>query len=195
MDAFESVVAAILQRQGFWTMTSVKVDLTKEQKASIGRPSSPRWELDIVAYRGATREVRVVECKSFLDSSGVDPRVFLGQAKYLETRYKLFTDANLREVILPTLKAQLVQEGFCEPDVRVQLCLAAGKVQSGGGGELGLQQHFNERGWLLLGPSELRAELKKFGKMGYENSVAAIVTKILLRGTTAAPPPPLEADP
>ena len=28
--------------------------------------------LDIVAYHGATNEIRVVECKSLLDSPGVD---------------------------------------------------------------------------------------------------------------------------
>ena len=48
MDAFENVIASILQRRGYWTMTSVKVELTKAEKRAIGRPSAPRWELDIV---------------------------------------------------------------------------------------------------------------------------------------------------
>jgi len=39
---------------GYWVRTSVKVDLTKEEKVQIGRPSSPRWELDIVGYSDAT---------------------------------------------------------------------------------------------------------------------------------------------
>ena len=65
MDAFETVVAAILQRQGYWTLTSVKVGLTKEEKREIGRHSSPRWELDVVAYRGRDNSIKVVECKSF----------------------------------------------------------------------------------------------------------------------------------
>ena len=42
MDAFEAVISAILQRQGFWTITSFKVDLTKAEKREIGRHSSPR---------------------------------------------------------------------------------------------------------------------------------------------------------
>lgn len=38
MDAFEAVIAAVLQRQGFWTLTSAKVELTKEEKREIGKP-------------------------------------------------------------------------------------------------------------------------------------------------------------
>jgi len=37
---------------GFWVRTSVKVELTKEEKCLIGRHSSPQWELDIVSYNG-----------------------------------------------------------------------------------------------------------------------------------------------
>jgi hypothetical protein len=38
--------------KGLWIRTSVKVDLTKEDKVTIGKPTSPRWELDIVVYSG-----------------------------------------------------------------------------------------------------------------------------------------------
>ncbi|MFN0156735.1 MAG: hypothetical protein ACKVRP_01530 [Bacteroidota bacterium] len=121
MDAFESVVAAILQRQGYWTLTSVKVELTKEEKREIGRHSSPRWELDVVAYRGSDNELRVVECKSFLDS---------------------------------------------------------GRIR---GDESWLKSHFEKQDWLLFGPEYIRQELNKLRDSGYENSVAAVVTKLLLR--------------
>jgi hypothetical protein len=52
MDAFEQVVSEILWMSGFWVRTSVKVELSKEEKRLIGRHSSPRWELDIVGYSG-----------------------------------------------------------------------------------------------------------------------------------------------
>jgi len=42
MDAFESVVGEILWRDGYWVQTSLKVELTPEDKAAIGRPTSPR---------------------------------------------------------------------------------------------------------------------------------------------------------
>ena len=40
MDAFETVIASILQRQGYWTLTSVKVELTKAEKRPNGISSS-----------------------------------------------------------------------------------------------------------------------------------------------------------
>jgi hypothetical protein len=51
MDAFESVVATILEREGFWVRTSIKVKLTKEDKHAICRPSSPRWKIEVLGYR------------------------------------------------------------------------------------------------------------------------------------------------
>src|SRR5215218_2466380 len=45
-------------------------DVTRRE---IGRPSSPRWELDIVAYSGRDNLLLVLECKSRLDSQGVNP--------------------------------------------------------------------------------------------------------------------------
>lgn len=178
MDAFETVVASILQRQGYWTLTSVKVELTKAEKVKIGRHSSPRWELDIVAYRGKGNEVRVIECKSFLDSSGVECGAFDGSNKEAEKRYKLFSESTLRRVVFQRLKQQLVSGGFCAVNPTIRLCLAAGKVR---GDESWLQSHFEKKGWLLFGPEYIRGELRKLRDSGYENNVAAVVTKMLLR--------------
>lgn len=178
MDAFESVVASILQRQGFWTMTSVKVELTRAEKRAIGRPSTPRWELDVVAYSGARNELRAVECKSFLDSPGVECRAFDGTNAAAQARYKLFCEATLRRVVLKRLERQLASAGFCRPKPTIRLCLAAGKVR---GDEGWLQDHFDKKGWLLMGPSYIREQLKTLRDSGYENSVAAVVAKLLLR--------------
>jgi len=182
MDAFENVVAAILQRQGFWTLTSVKVELTKEEKRAIGRHSSPRWELDVVAYRGKDNEVRIVECKSFLDSPGVECTAFDGSNVEAQKRYKLFCEETLRKVVFARLSSQLVTAGFCPPTPKLRLCLAAGKIR---GSETWLQSHFEKKGWLLFGPEYIRTELRKLRDSGYENSVAAVVTKLLTRGDTA----------
>lgn len=183
MDAFEAVVAAILQRQGYWTLTSVKVELTKEEKRAIGRHSAPRWELDVVAYKGKGNEIRVVECKSFLDSPGVECTAFDGSNKGAEKRYKLFCEETLRNVVFGRLRQQLVAAGFCAVNPSIQLCLAAGKIR---GNEDWLRSHFQERGWLLLGPAYIREELRKLRDAGYENSVAAIVTKLLTRNAMPA---------
>ena len=192
MDAFEAVIAAILQRKGYWTLTSVKVDLTREEKREIGRPSSPRWELDVVAYKPSNNELKVIECKSFLDSPGVDPRVLRGSRPKGEGRYKLFCDETLRRVVLSRLEKQLVSAGSCLPKPKVTLALAAGRVA---GDEADLEATFKRRGWHLIGPAEIRGELEALRDCGYENSVAAVVTKLLLRpGKPSPKPPALEAE-
>jgi hypothetical protein len=182
MDAFEAIIAAILQRQGYWTLTGVKVELTKAEKRAIGRHSSPRWEIDIVAYSGRSNSLRVVECKSFLDSPGVECGAFDGTNKDATKRYKLFCEATLRRVVFGRLKKQLEASGFCARGVTATLCLAAGKIR---GNETWLQSHFERKGWVLWGPSFIRGELETMRDMGYENSVAAVVAKLLLRGGTA----------
>lgn len=184
MDSFETVVAAILQRKGYWTQTSVKVDLTKAEKRRIGRHSSPRWELDVLAYKGRSNEVLVVECKSFLDSTGVGCEVFQGKNREGQRRYKLFFEPTLRRVVLNRLSKQLVKEGSCRPRPSVVLGLAAGKVK---GDEAWLAQHFARKGWLFFGPTRLRDELETLQDLQYENDVATVVAKILLRKGKATP--------
>lgn len=178
MDSFEAVVAAILQRRGYWTQTNVKVELTKAEKRTIGRHSSPRWELDVVAYRGASNELLVVECKSFLDSIGVQCATFEGRNPKDTKRYKLFFDATLRRVVLGRLQKQFANAGFCGSRPTVVLGLAAGKVK---GEEAWLERYFSKKSWRFWGPSQLRAELEALRDSGYENSVATVVAKLLLR--------------
>lgn len=179
MDAFEQVVASILQRKGYWTQTSVKVELTKQEKRAIGRPSSPRWELDVVGYRGVSNEILVVECKSYLDSYGVRASAFDGTDPEDAKRYKIFVEENLRTVVFARLTTQFVERGFCAPNPRVRLCLAAGKIY---GDETILVQHFERNGWMLWTPSYLKGELEALRDSGYENFTAAVVVKLLLRG-------------
>jgi hypothetical protein len=180
MDAFEDVVAAILRRDGWWTMTSVKVELSQKEKLAIGRGSSPRWELDVVAYKGLTNELLVVECKSYLDSAGVRVETFEGKRKPDEDRYKLFFDDNLRSVVFGRLKRQFHQAGFCKPRPKIRFGLAAGKVH-GKGGEKKLEAIMRRKHWKFLSPSMLRAALVKLRDSKYENSVASVTAKILLR--------------
>lgn len=193
VDSFEAVIAAVLQRQGFWTLTSAKVELTKEEKREIGRHSSPRWELDVVAYRGSDNYLRVIECKSYLDSSGVDCGAFSGKNKKAQERYKLFFDDTLRSVVLRRLESQLVDGKFCRKNPKIQLCLAAGKIK---GDEQWLESHFNANDWLLLGPAYIKTGLSKLRDAGYENSVAAVVTKLLLRepASRSSPGKGIDAD-
>lgn len=158
--------------------TSFKVDLTKEEKQSIGRPSSPRWELDVVAYKGGTKELLVIECKSYLDSPGVKAEG-LKNGKYKE-RYKLFNEDILREVVLGRLEKQLCFMGSCSTDTKATLCLAAGKVATNQD-RLAITEHFDAQGWRFFSDEWIKAELMKLSESGYENEVAMVTTKILTR--------------
>jgi hypothetical protein len=185
LDSFEAVVAAILQRKGYWTQTCVKVELTKEEKREIGRHSAPRWELDVVGYRGSSNELLVVECKSFLDSPGVKAATFDGDDLVDQKRYKLFFEPTLRRVVLRRLSRQFVKAGYCAAGPKVRLALAAGRIN---GDEESLKRRLWVNRWELWGPSVLRKELHALRDSGYENSVATVVAKLILRGSLDSVP-------
>lgn len=185
MDAFEQLAAELLFANGWWVQTSVKVELTKEEKIKIGRPSCPRWELDVVAYRGATNEILVIECKSFLDSRGVQWSEL--QSDHGGDRYKMFTEPVLREVVLARLATQMIAEGRCAPNPTVRLGMIAGKLKSGD--EERLPDHFKTNDWEFFGPGWLRDQLSKTAASSYNNQVSAIVAKLLLRGNGAPSKP------
>jgi hypothetical protein len=181
MDAFEQLVSEILWMDGCWVRSSVKVELTKKEKKAIGRPSSPRWELDIVAYSGRDNLLRVIECKSYLDSRGVALRAFDGTDKRFAKRFKLFGEKRLRNVVLKRLCKQFTQSGACRPKPVVKLCLACGRIASDTD-RAALRRHFAAKGWELLDEDWLRQRLQLMSEGGYENQVSAVVAKLLLRG-------------
>ena len=181
MDAFESLISMLLRHNGYWTIPSFKVELTKAEKRQIGRFSSPRWEIDLVAYKGSTNEVLAIECKSFLDSRGV---VFQAGEFSPPKRYKLFTDTALRKVVLKRLAKQLVETGACAAKPRVMLCLAAGKIAGGTATASALKEHCNQNGWRLFDDTWILERLVTASKSGYENDVAFVVSKLLLRKKT-----------
>ena len=178
MDAFESVVAALLERKGYWTRTSVKVDLTKEEKSQIEKPTSPRWEIDVVAYKGSTNSLLAVECKSLLNSPGVRFSSFDGSSEREANRYKLFNDERLRKVVFNRLSIQLVESGFCPSLPEITLCLAAGNIYQDA---KPIHDHFKKNGWELWDADWLRNELDILSKSGYDNTVVAIVSKLITR--------------
>jgi hypothetical protein len=175
MDVFESVIATIVEREGFRVRTSFKVKLTKEEKREISRPSSPRWEIDVLAYRPGDNLLWAVECKSYLDSRGVTRHGFSPG----RSRLKLFNDATLREVVFRRLTAQLEEEKSIRPGAKVQLCLVAGKIVKSD--MEWLQSHFDANGWLLYSPSWISERLHLLAQGGYDNAVAAVTAKMLLR--------------
>lgn len=182
MDSFEELVGSLFERDGYWTRTSFKVELTKDEKKKIGRPSAPRWELDIIAYKAMSNELLVIECKSYLDSTGVRACGLCGTDAIDAKKYKLFNDAVLRKTVLGRLKKQLVNSGMCAPSLKVKLCLVAGKVATKNDHER-IEKLFNRRRWGFYDHSWLKKKLLAVSESGYENQVAAVVAKIILRDT------------
>lgn len=180
MHAFESIVASLLERSGYWVKSSVKVDLTKEEKRLIGRPSSPRWELDLVGFNARRNEILVLECKSYLDSTGVSLEDLASQKARYASRYKLFTEPELYRVVSHRLAIQLVESGACREVPDVRLGMAVGKIASATD-SAALASFFTERGWVLWGPDHIVSELHRLAADGYDNSAAAMVAKLLLR--------------
>lgn len=181
MDAFEKMVGEILYREGYWVRTAVKVDLTREEKRAIKRPSSPRWELDIVGYSAKRNELLVVECKSYLDSRGVAYNAFDGSYPAFAKRFKLFNDATVRRVVLNRLRRQMSASGFTDDkrEATVELALVCGKIASDSDRDK-LRQHFADNRWILWDDCWLKQKLQEIANGGYENSEIAMVSKLLL---------------
>jgi hypothetical protein len=186
MDAFEALVSEVLWSEGYWVRQSFKVELTKKEKVSINRPSNARWELDIVAYSGKHNLLRVVECKSYLDSPGVRFSGFNRvEGDKGSDRYKLFNEPNTRRVVFKRLQTQLAHQGWCPESVEPSLCLACGRFRTPSD-EAQLRARFQKKkkGWELWGPDWLR-NLHQVASRSYENEVSAVVAKLLLRKQVA----------
>ena len=180
MDAFEVIAARFFEVQGFWTRIGVKVEITKPEKVALNNKSMPRPEIDVVAWKPSTNELLIIECKSYLDSTGVRIEHLHGNDEVENDKFKLFNRAPLRALVVTALIRQLRAEGLIVgPDPTVQFVLIAGKLYSDH--ETKVRARCAECGWRLIGPVELAQGVRRFAKRGYENDVITIVTKLLER--------------
>ena len=179
MDHFETIVCDLLEAAGYWVRRSFKVEITKEEKRKVGRHSMPRPEIDILAYKPENEELLVLEAKSYLDSPGVSLDHLTESYGKPEGRYKLFTCENYRAVIFERLRLELLGLGMISDTTKLRLGLAAGKVHRRESEKM--REFMDSRGWYFLSPSDIREQVMRFSKMGYENNPAIITAKILLR--------------
>lgn len=132
VDYFESIVKTLLENDGYWVRQSFKVNLTKEEKRDVGKPTIPRPEIDLLAYKPHVNVAYAIEAKSFLDSPGVIASALSETHKVPEGRYKLFTCDNYREIVLGRLRRDLIASGMADRKTKITLGLAAGKIHEGG---------------------------------------------------------------
>jgi hypothetical protein len=170
MDAFESIVAALFEAEGFWVRRSVRLELPPEKRRSL---SSPRSELDIVALSPAKQELWVVECKSFLDSRGVKAAPFINRAL---PKYRLFLDNAYWQSVEHELLKYLNLGGS---KLRVRRCLVAGKIAPSNAAAL--KDIFDENGWELRGPDWICRRLTELESVPYQNDAVTMAVKLLAR--------------
>lgn len=179
MDHFEAIIKTLLEAEGFWVRQSFKVNLTKEEKRRIGKPSIPRPEIDLLAYQAAGSVILALEVKSYLDSLGVKVDDLKHEYDVPEGRYKLFTCSNYRKIVLARLKQDLVACGMVTEASTLQLGMVAGNVHKRRSEDL--RQLLEGKGWLYWGPEDVAGKVRQLAEMGYENEPAIITAKILLR--------------
>jgi hypothetical protein len=176
MNAFEELVASLLRRQGYWTQIGYKVKLTKATKRELGKPSLPRPEIDIVAYKPSRNELLWVECKTYLHSRGVTmSHVMPGKAAIDVFAYRPF-----RETVTAKLVDQMEHEGLIVGQPRVTYCLAAAHIASRVERET-IRDFFAEQGWQLWDEDWIGHELRKLVDLGYEDEIAVVVAQLLDR--------------
>ena len=134
MDHFESIIKTLLEAEGYWVRQSFKVNLTKEEKRQIGKPSIPRPEIDLLALHFTRNEVLVFEAKSFLDSPGVKLADLQESHEIPKGRYKLFTCERYRSIVFKRLVEDLIFTAWSIPprschSVSLQATSIRGKAQ------------------------------------------------------------------
>ncbi len=179
MDYFENLIKTLLEEEYRWVGQSIKVDLSKEEKREVGKPTIPRPEIDLVVFNYKNNEVIAIEAKSYLDSSGVSLKDLEEDHKIPEGRYKLFTCKNYREIVFSKLKSQLLEAKQINNETEISLGLVAGNIHKNQNEEMSL--FFKEKGWLFWGPLDIKERVKELSDKGYENNPYIITAKVLLR--------------
>lgn len=179
MDAFESIIGQLLEEEKYWVRHSVKIDLTVEEKRQIGKPSTPRPEIDIIALDINANKIYLLEVKSFLDSPGVYYEAVTVEQNQQEGRYKLLTSENYRNVLWKRLRNDWLNSGRINTETSVSFGLIAGKIHKNREAEL--EEFFTSKKWLFWGPSTIKAKIKQLSYKGYENNAVTIAAKLLTR--------------
>jgi len=179
MDAFENIISQLLQEDGFWVLQSVKVDLNKDEKVSISKPTTPRPEIDIIAYSCKENLLYLIEAKSYIDSLGVQKNDLVLEHDIQEGRYKLLTSKIYRDVVSKRLKNDFIVKGFINKNTKIHFGLIAGKIHKNE--YLEIKKIFDKKKWLFWGPEDIKQKLINLSKKGYEDNSVTMTAKLLLK--------------
>ena len=179
MDHFEGIITTLLEFQGYWVRKSFKVNLSKEEKKIIGKPTMPRPEIDILALDFYNNKVLVIEAKSYLDSPGVRYDDVIKKFNTPNGRYKLFTCEKYRDTVISRLHKDLMKLNMANQNTDFILGMVAGKVYQNRIEEM--EGIMNTKNWFFWSPKNIKQNLYELVEKGYENDPAIITAKILMR--------------
>jgi hypothetical protein len=176
MDAFESIIAMFLERRGYWTLRSVKVKFKPHEKVWPINKYSPTLELDVVAYKPRENELILIECKSFLDSSGVRLDHVRGLGRDAR-RYRLIHDVPYRTMLKERIESDFLSKGLISENPNIKFGLAAGNIYEKD--KVGLVQYCNDNGIVLYTPETIQKEIKNLRSSVYLNDEITLTVKLL----------------
>lgn len=102
----------------------------------------PRPNLDIVGYKARDNVLKVVECKSYIDSVGVQVSGFNGTKVKNQDRYKLSMTKSCERPCSSGCAYSLLRVAHAQPDADVKLVQVCGKIM--GKDRERLNQHFKQ---------------------------------------------------
>lgn len=172
MEAFESVVALVLEAEGFVVSGAVKFPVTRRTAKAVHQEVQTHgYEVDLIAARADLLVLATV--KSFFGSRGVAAEDVAGDGRY-STHYKLLNDVVIREGVTT---AAAKRYGY--PEGRVRLRLYAGRFA-------GPVQGIHEArirelpGFDVFGPEEIASKLLAVAaSKQYRDSPALAAVKLL----------------
>lgn len=179
MDAFELIIGQLLEEEKFWIRHCVKINLLPEEKRLIGKHSTPRPEIDIIAFDVRSNTIFLLEVKSYLDSPGVCYEDIVKEQEQQEGRYKILTSKNYGKVLSERLLRDWKEKGVINADTKVNFGLIAGKIYKNKESELG--EYIKSKGWLFWGPTIIKKKMTALADKDYENNAVTIAAKLLLR--------------
>ncbi|MQY73323.1 MAG: hypothetical protein GH142_06620, partial [Dehalococcoidia bacterium] len=167
MNAFEEIVAKCFEEEGYWVRRSVKVEISKQDKRNLGKPSMPRPEIDLVALNFKKNELLLVEVKSYLDSYGVYFEAVVGKDPKDKERYRLFWNAKYREIISSNLKNQYLTQGLINQRTKINYALAAGNIHYQEDDHK-IRDYFSKQPekWILITPRQIKSMIKGLSVKG-----------------------------
>lgn len=168
-EAFEEVVATLLENCGYWVKRNVKLRVPAARALGFGNSA---FELDIVACRHSDPfEVLIVECKAYGRSGGVDWQTFSPpQNHHHRHRYRLFWSPDLRNQI-----THLLQTNGIIPAAEPVYCLASAATVAASHPQI--SSYLREREMRLLDRAWVSDQLVALGENPvYQNNIVACMS-------------------